>query len=157
MTRTKATRTSTDTAATASATAVSGTEEPRRVYARVFPAQLELPEGQTLPSGRRGTRVALAYLASDGVHVYLTRPRPGQEDTPQWTSRVDWAKTGRFPVPLGRRTPVDVHLLDDDAGDAGVLTLSVAPGCGCTSSLKSWRGPDWGQTLAAQPEPPVTA
>jgi hypothetical protein len=128
-------------------TAATQIERPRTVYAEYWPASVLMPDGTV----RHRVRV---YLTDTGAHLFFTKPM--DELAPGFTAPIDFAATTP-PNIHAHNIGVDIMLappddLADAYGDGARPLLVVTPGggCGCGSTLKSWR-PTWAHAVSPWP------
>jgi hypothetical protein len=106
--------------------------QPIIVYKGLWPASVLLPD-------RKVWHRCRVYVTNQGLAVYVRRA-----DEPHYFSPMDWAAT---PEPRTvRQVGIDLHTRD------GLVVVTLTGGCGCGSTLKSWR-PSWAGTVAAWPQP----
>lgn len=100
------------------------------VYKGFWPASVLLPDKTVWHRCR-------VYVTNQGLAIF---PRRAAE--PDFLSPMDWAAT---PEPHAvRHVGIDLYTA------AGLVVVTLTGGCGCGSTLKSWR-PDWAGTVQAWP------
>jgi hypothetical protein len=106
-------------------------ERPIIVYKSLWPASVLLPD-------RKVWHRCRVYVTNQGLAIYVRRA-----DEPHYFSPIDWAST---PEPhMQRQVGIDLHTAD------GLVVATLTGGCGCGSTLKSWR-PRWAGTVAIWPQ-----
>lgn len=100
------------------------------VYKGLWPASVLLPDKTTWHRCR-------VYVTNQGLAIFARRA-----DEPHYFSPMDWAAT-REPH-MRRQVGIDLHT------EAGLVVVTLTGGCGCGSTLKTWR-PDWAGTVSSWP------